>query len=181
VVTHAYIADLGKWIMLDPTWCSYVKDEAGNILDVVELRRFLADGKDLFLNEEFSYNGDNLITNDERVRFYKRYLAKDLFYFTTYETSGFGRENADRDLFICPAAYNPFEVRIYGLEYEIEFVRTHEDLDEASRKAYLESSTKYLEITRELLAEEQGDVTERTYFIYPLKIFWRSLSCETDS
>jgi hypothetical protein len=171
VVTHAYIADLDKWIMLDPTWCSYVKDAAGNILDVVELRSLLADGKDVFLNEEFSYNGDNLITNDERVRYYKRYLAKDLFYFSTFETSGFGKENYGRDLIICPAGYNPLEVRIYGLEYGIEFVRTHEDIDEAFRKSFIESSTKQLETARRLLAEEQEDVAERTYLYMSLEDF----------
>jgi hypothetical protein len=171
VVTHAYIADLGKWIMLDPTWCSYFKDAQGNILDIVELRRFLADGKDVFLNEEFSYNGDNLITNDERVWFYKRYLAKDLFYFTTYETSGFGRENYGRDLVICPAGYNPVEVRINGLEYAIEFAGTYEGIDEAFRESFIESSTKELEAMRRMRSEEQGDVAERTFFYMSLEDF----------
>jgi hypothetical protein len=145
VVTHAYIAELGKWIMLDPTWCSYFMDAEGNILDLFELRSFLADGRDVFLNDEFSYNGKKLIANDEQVRYYKRYLAKNLFYFTTGETSSFGRENYGRDIIICPVGYNPFESRMYGLEYRIELARTDKGIDETFRASFIESSTKQLE------------------------------------
>ncbi|MDR2792219.1 MAG: hypothetical protein LBB61_00940 [Treponema sp.] len=74
-VTHAYIADIDKWIMLDPTWCSYFKDVDGNILDVFELRSSLADGREVFLNEEFSYNGSKLITNNERAM-KRRYMVR---------------------------------------------------------------------------------------------------------
>ena len=155
VVTHAYIADLGKWIMLDPTWSAYVKDAAGNILDVVELRGSLADGRDVFLNDEFSYNGTKLITNDEQVQWYKRYLAKDLFYFTTYETSGFGREHYGRDLTISPVGFNPLEAMMYGLEYRIEFARTDEGVDKAVRESFIESSTKQLETIRNFAAENE--------------------------
>jgi hypothetical protein len=109
VVTHAYIAELGKWIMLDPTWSSYFKDAEGNILDVFELRVLASDDSGLFLNEEFSYNGENLITNDERVRYYKLYMTKNLFYFTTSEVSGFGREHDGRGLCISPTGFNLFE------------------------------------------------------------------------
>jgi hypothetical protein len=170
VVTHAYIADLDKWIMLDPTWCSYFKDEAGNILDVVELRSFLADGKDVFLNNEFSYNGDNLIANDEQVQYYKRYLAKDLFYFTTYETSGFGRENYGRSLAVCPADYNLFEAGMYSLEYRIEVIRTDKSLSEGFSEefleSYIESSTKRLEDMRNLAKEHEGAAEEAAGYVF---------------
>jgi hypothetical protein len=170
VVTHAYIADLDKWIMLDPTWCSYVKDAEGNILDVVELRSLLADGGDVFLNEEFSYNGDKLITNDERVRYYKRYLAKDLFYFTTYETSGFGKENYGRDLLICPAAYNLFEASMYTLEYRIDLIKTDKSLsegfDEAFVESFIKSSTKRLEDMRNFAKEHEGAVEEAAGYVF---------------
>jgi hypothetical protein len=155
VVTHAYIAELGKWIMLDPTWCGYFRDAEGNILDLLELRGYLADGRDVFLNDEFSYNGKKLITNDERVRYYKRYMAKNLFYFTTGETSSFGRENYGRDLIISPVGYNPFESRMYGLEYRIERARTDKGINEAFRESYIESSTKQLEDMRKFAAENK--------------------------
>ncbi|MDR0639506.1 MAG: transglutaminase domain-containing protein [Spirochaetaceae bacterium] len=170
VVTHVYIAELGKWIMLDPTWEAYFKDAEGNILDVVELRGFLADGREVFLNEEFSYNGTDLITNDDEVRWYKQYLAKDLFYFNTSETSGFGRDNSGRGLTVCPAGYSPFVSRMYGLEYRIEFARTYEGWDEAVRESYIASTTKQIENMRRLF-EEDKDAAEEAYLYISLEDF----------
>jgi hypothetical protein len=155
VVTHAYIADLDKWIMLDPTYCAYFKDSAGNILDVFELRAFLADGRDVFLNEEFSYNGvQQLITDNETVREYKLYMTKDLCYFETYEISAFGSEHYGRSLYICPVGYNLFESRMYNLENDIEFAKAYEGFDEA-RESYIEYSTKRLEGMKKSAAENE--------------------------
>jgi hypothetical protein len=161
VVTHAYIAELDKWIMLDPTWCAYFKDADGNILDVFELRTFLANDRDIFLNGEFSYNGTPHITDDEQVRYYKRYLAKDLFYFRTYEISAFGKENYGRSLSICPMDFNLFDQGMYNLEYGIEFARTYKGIDEAFRESYIESSTKELEGMRTFAIEADEAAMER--------------------
>jgi hypothetical protein len=159
--------------MLDPTWCSYLKDARGNILDIVELRGLLADGKDVFLNDEFSYNGEMLTANDEVIGSYKRYLTKDLFYFSTSEISGFRRENSGRDLFICPAGFSPIERFMYMLEYEIEFFRTDKSLSEESRAEFVESRIKFLteqlEETRRI-AEEHGDAAEETMGIVYLSL-----------
>jgi hypothetical protein len=167
VVTHAYIAGLDKWIMLDPTWCSYFKDAEGNILDVFELRAFLTDDRDVFLNEEFSYNGSKLITNSERVQYYKRYMTKNLFYFSTYEISSFGSENYGRNVHVCPVGFNLFEAQMYGVEYRIELIRTDKNLTEGYSEAFVESyvefSTKVLE-NMKIFAEENEGSTERAYF-----------------
>ncbi|MDR2177241.1 MAG: transglutaminase domain-containing protein [Treponema sp.] len=162
VVTHVYIAGIDKWIMLDPTWCAYFKDADGNILDLLELRGLLADGGEVFLNDKFSYNGTNLITNDERIRYYKWYMTKNLFYFDTNEVSGFGRENRGRSLTICPAGFNLFEAWMDHLEYRIEFAQTYEGIDEAFRESYIKSSREQLENMRKY-AEEHGDAVEEEY------------------
>ncbi|MDR2193570.1 MAG: transglutaminase-like domain-containing protein [Treponema sp.] len=162
VITHAYIESLDTWIMLDPTWCSYIKDADGRILNILEIRTAIADGRELFLNEEFAYNGEKLSTNSERVQFYKWYMAKNLFYFDTNEVSGFGREDRGRALMICPAGFNLFEAWMYNLEYRIEVARTYEGIDEAFRESYITSSTEQLENMR-IYAEEQGDAVEKAY------------------
>ena len=170
VVTHAYIAELDKWIMLDPTYCTYFKDVDGNILDVFELRTFLADGRDVFLNEEFSYNGIQLITDNETVRNYKRYLTKDLFRFETSEISAFGSGALwEKFIYICPVGYNPFEWRMYEREYSLEFVKAYEGFDEA-RESYIGSATKQLEDMRRLF-EEDKDATEEGYIYISLEDF----------
>jgi hypothetical protein len=168
VVTHVYIADLDKWIMLDPTYSAYFKDAEGNILDVFELRNFLAEGSEVFLNDEFSYNGDNLIADSESAWEYKAYLTKNLFYFQTSETSGFGRENSGRALNVCPAGFSLFESWMYNLGYKIEFVKTYEGFSEEVRQSYIESTAAELENMRKF-AEEHGKdaVEERNLYVSP--------------
>jgi hypothetical protein len=153
VVTHVYIEDLDKWIMLDPTYNAYFKDADENILNLVELRGLLADGQDVFLNDEFSYNGTRLITDAEHVQYYKQYMAKDLFYFTIFEKSGFGRVNSGRNLVVNPEGFNLFEWTMDNVEYRIEFARTYEDIDEVFRESYIKSSTQQLEQLRKYAQE----------------------------
>jgi hypothetical protein len=165
VVAQVYITDLGKWVMLDPTWNAYFKDAGGNILDVIELRRFLADGRDVFLNEEVAYNGASLITNAERIQYYKWYMTKNLFFFTFSEISGFGKENRGRDLSICPASFNLFEAWMYRLEYNIEFIRTYEGISEDVRQSFIESATVALEEMR-ISAQENDENAEGKGYLY---------------
>lgn len=167
VVTHVYIAALDKWIMLDPTYNAYFKDADGNILNVVELRSLLADGKDVFLNDEISYNGER--PNTVEVQYYQWYMAKNLFYFNTSEISGFGRDNDGRYLLVCPVGFNLLEQRIYNLEYRIKKVdQTFNDGDEASRKSYIESSTQRLENMKKLAQE---GIAEQEYSYISLEDF----------
>ncbi|MDR1231801.1 MAG: transglutaminase domain-containing protein [Spirochaetaceae bacterium] len=171
VVTHVYIADIDKWIMLDPTWCAYFKDADGNILDAVELRDFLAEGREVFLNKEYAYNGDKLIANSASVWDYKRYLAKDLFYFIIFENSSFGRENYGRALSVCPAGFSLFESEMYRMEYNIEFIKTYKGASEEMRQSYIESATAQLEEMRKSAAAHDENAMEKGYFYLSLEDF----------
>jgi hypothetical protein len=160
VVTHAYIAELDKWIMLDPTWSSYFRDADGNILNVVELRGVLAggippDGRELILNDEFAYNGDKLIANEERVDYYLSYLAKDLFYYAIYEITGFGRDNIGKELYICPVGFDPVERFVYYTEYMIALVKREKNISEEDRASYLESLGAQREFAIKYAQEEE--------------------------
>ncbi|MDR1231498.1 MAG: transglutaminase family protein [Spirochaetaceae bacterium] len=171
VVTHVYIADLDTWIMLDPTFNAYFRDAQGNILDVFELRNFLAEGREVFLNDEFSYNGDNLIADSGQVWEYKAYLTKNLFYFQTSETSSFGQENSGRGLNVCPAGFNLFDAWIYNMEYKIEFVKTYEGFTEEFRQSYIESITAQLESMRKSATERDVKAAEEEYLYLSLEDF----------
>lgn len=114
VVTHAYIRELDKWIMIDPTFDSYVTDENNTILNVFEIRDSLANIKDLYFNEEMNHNG-----NEYSGDHYKEYLAKDLFYFQTPEMSCFNAEDNSRRIAICPKYYDVKNAIIYNIEYRI--------------------------------------------------------------
>lgn len=136
VVTHVYIKSIGKWIMLDPTWCSYFSDADGNILDLFEVRSIFADSKDVYLNDGFSYNGKNYINNMEQVQWYKQYMAKNLFYFNIREISTFGQDNAGMNLYIAPESFDPFEAAIKNFEYRIEVIKAYDgkDVEESVKK-----------------------------------------------
>jgi hypothetical protein len=119
VVTHAYIKELGRWIMLDPTFNSYVMDKNKNILNVFEIRELLKDQGYIFFNEGINHNGDEVESD-----FYKEYLAKNLFYLVTGETSRYGekytkagqRGNED-DVYFIPKNYDIRKASMLRWEY----------------------------------------------------------------
>lgn len=87
VVTHVYLEEESRWIMVDPSWNGYFSDKDGRIMDVFELRDAFANGKSASLNEEANHNGSPA---DED--YYKKYTAKNLYWFqitlghTTYSS-----------------------------------------------------------------------------------------------
>ena len=160
VVVHVHIASLGKWMMLDPSWCSYFSDEEGNILDIFEIRNRFADDEEVHLNEEFSYCGVKLISFPEMVRHYKQYMAKDLFYFTVTEISTFGRDANGGKFFVCPENFNHVEALIKKLEYNLNMAGTLEGLDESFKSKAIESLTKQLERLNNLIDSNDGTLEE---------------------
>lgn len=60
VVCEAYARDLGKWIMVDPTYGGYITDEQGNILNLMEMRECLSNRQTLCYSENYNYNGDKV-------------------------------------------------------------------------------------------------------------------------
>ena len=160
VVVHVYIESLDKWIMLDPTWCSYFSDEKGNILDIFEIRGRFADDEDVHLNEEFSRNGQKLVNIPEQVRWYKCYMAKDLFYFTFNEISTFGHDTLGQGFVVCPESFDLVEFYIKTIEYRINIIRTLEGFDESFKTKYIESMTKQLENLKNLVNSNDGTLDE---------------------
>ena len=140
VVTHVYIKGIGKWIMLDPTWCSYFSDANGNILNLFEIRSIFADNKDVYLNDEFSYNGKNYINDLGQIQIYKQHMAKNLFYFYIKEISTFGQDNAGMNLYIAPENFDPSETLIKNFEYRIDLVKSYngKDIEESKKKEFIE-------------------------------------------
>ena len=76
VVTHVYLDEEDKWIMVDPSWNAYFSSEDGTIMNVFELRDAFANGDTAVLNAEANHNGDMADEN-----FYKKYMAKNLYWF----------------------------------------------------------------------------------------------------
>lgn len=75
VVSIVYISDLGKWIMLDASNNRFFIDSDNNILSPMEIRSRLACNDDI----ECNVSDDN----------YKRYMAKNMFYFKSLHRAFF--------------------------------------------------------------------------------------------
>ena len=75
VVTHVYLEEEQKQIMVDPSWNGYFTNKDGEIMDVFELRTAFANGDTASLNSGANHNGDT------DVSFYKKYMSKNLYWF----------------------------------------------------------------------------------------------------
>lgn len=126
VVTHVYIREMKKWVMLDPTLNAYITNEAGEYLSLLELRYYLANQKPVFFNKEANYNGELLTV--ESTEYWIEYFAKNLFYFQMAENSTLGDGNAtgegkapkNRSITLSPLGYDPKQIRLSNIEYRIK-------------------------------------------------------------
>lgn len=119
VVTSVYVSNLKKWIMLDPTLDSYVTDKSGNILDVYELRKALANQDEICFNKEMNYNNE---ISDNQEQETKEYYAKDLFYFLCFEKSCYAQDedNNNRIIAFAPFGYDVKKSQIERILYRIK-------------------------------------------------------------
>lgn len=74
VVSNVYIRELNKWVILDPTYGLYFKDEFDKPLSLFEIRSKLANLEEIFFNEEVNHNGDE-VNYEQLIEYY----SKDFF------------------------------------------------------------------------------------------------------
>lgn len=101
VVSILYIPCLHKWIMLDAGNNRYFTDEKGVILSPIEARDRLADGAFIKCNAE-----------DES---YKRYMAKNLFYFKSplHNTFGADLQPNQKTIYCAPNGFNVLKEKLH--------------------------------------------------------------------
>lgn len=118
VVTHAYIKEMNKWIMLDPSFDAYVMDKENQPLNLFEIREILADQEHIHFNKEIHHNDTEKWSEEEP--FYKEYLAKDLYWFITPEKSCFNALKESRFVYIIPSAFDVKRREILNIEFRIK-------------------------------------------------------------
>lgn len=125
VVTHVFIKELKKWVMLDPTYGAYLTNEQGEPLSLLELRDHFANQKLVLFSKEAKYNDDEW--TEESKKFGIEYFAKNLFYFQTFEKSTFGNTdtaeitaNKNHFITICPDNYDAKQIRLSNIEYRVK-------------------------------------------------------------
>jgi transglutaminase-like putative cysteine protease len=124
VVCEAWIGELDKWVMLDPTYNLYAT--LNNVpLNILELRGLLANQEEVIYNNEAKYNGTP-INKDEISTYY----AKDLFRFMVFDIQGTDSENmAGRRLInITPCGYDVKKCTLANIDFRINKWGNNENL-----------------------------------------------------
>ena len=120
VVSHVFISEMNKWVMLDPTYNAYFTNKQGEVLSLLELRDCLANQGSVFFNTEAKYHNRKLSEKSRTANI--KYFAKNLYYFTTFENSSFGKYNSveNRPVLLSPQGYDPRQARVANIEYRIK-------------------------------------------------------------
>lgn len=124
VVCEAWISEMDKWIMLDPTYNLYAS--FNNIpLNIYELRGLLANQEEVYYNNEANYNGTP-INKDELTTYY----AKDLFRFMLSDIQGSNSENIEgrRLINITPCGYDVKQFTLVNIDFRIKRCGDNENM-----------------------------------------------------
>jgi len=93
VVNSVYCRQLEKWLFFDPNLNAYFMSETGEILSIVEVRERFINGSELLVNDELTFNSDNLVFaalgQHYGKDFYLLYIAKNIFRYNCSEISNF--------------------------------------------------------------------------------------------
>ncbi len=91
VINMVYINSLKKWIWIDPTFCAYVMNEKGELLDLEEVRERIIDDKPLILNPDANWNHKASETKEYYLYYY---MAKNLYRLQCPTSSEYDTESA---------------------------------------------------------------------------------------
>ncbi|MHA7965995.1 transglutaminase-like domain-containing protein [Paenibacillus sp. CAU 1782] len=126
VVCEAWISEINKWVMLDPTYNLYVA--FNDIpLNLYELRRALANQEDVVYINGANHNGTP-INVDEIAS----YFAKDLFRFMITDIQGTNSEHMDtqRTINITPCGFDVKQNTLANIDYRIKKWGDNENLQQ---------------------------------------------------
>lgn len=109
VVNLVWLPELQKWAMLDSDMKAWAEDEKGTPLSLAEMRERYIDGREIVYRP--------LLNSDNDFVYYRAYWAKNLYWFDTWETTGYGREdnnpayrNKNRHIVLVPSGFKSFEL-----------------------------------------------------------------------
>ena len=89
VINSVFSKKLNKWLWMDATFETWVKDEKGNLLGIQDVRERLISGLPLVASPKLNWNGN---PNDPE-NYLHNYMAKNLFQICIPQKSNSGYEN----------------------------------------------------------------------------------------
>jgi hypothetical protein len=120
VINSVYSKTLKKWLWMDPTFETWVKDENGNLLSIQEVRERLISGFPLEASPKLNWNGN---PNDPK-NYLHNYMAKNLFQFNIPRKSSSGYENCN------------YQDRWYVQLISVEYQKEHPELNGLKDQIY---------------------------------------------
>jgi len=84
VINMVYSETLNKWVWVDPTFNTWVKDENGNMLGIGEVRKRLIENRPVFINDDANWNNKIKYTKEMYI---DSYMAKNLYWFSCTASS----------------------------------------------------------------------------------------------
>ncbi len=146
VVVEAYVSDLNKWIMLDPTYGSYCINSEGKILNLYEIRNHIVRDEAYRFSENMNYNGTKVDDIDD----VKDYYAKNLFFLRCKAVQGYGKHREYGNMLeIAPAGFDVhkrmvenirFRIKMYG---DLELFRIWLAYEETLQNKYIAIESIY--------------------------------------
>jgi len=116
VVVEAFVSNLDKWIMLDPTYGSYCLDAQGIILNLYELQSMIAGQEEIHFSKTINYNGE-VVEDLEDV---KDYYAKNLFFLRCKSVQGYGEHREYGNILeIAPQGFDVHKRMVANLQFRI--------------------------------------------------------------
>lgn len=117
VIVEVFSTSLKKWLWMDPTLETYVKDDKGNLLSIAEVRERLVNGLPVFASPEINVNGEPV--EDGGNSYLNDYMMKNLFRISiplysipTYEMSP---RKVRIYVELLPDSYNPRGVKFHEI------------------------------------------------------------------
>ena len=109
VVNEVWLPEQGKWAFIDSDMGgNYFTDQDGTLLNLLEMREKFVAGEQMLMHPEFK-------ESTSRHDYYYAYMAKNTYWFSSWETLHFFQEDrADKDfepgryLVIAPEGFHPF-------------------------------------------------------------------------
>jgi transglutaminase-like putative cysteine protease len=124
VVVCVYCDSLKKYIMLDPSANLYLKNSAGEIIGVEELRDVLIAGGELTPNDEATNWGNEGSMTD--LTAYRDYMAKNLIRIERSFLSCYGNDSNGGSVILIPEKYMQNEAKNFNAEMQSKFITSRE-------------------------------------------------------
>ena len=148
VVVEAYLPGAGGWVMLDPTYGCTCAGEAGNLLNLMQLRERVAEDRPFFFPADIRYNGEKVEDLDD----VRHYYAKNLFFLRCRQRQGYGEHREYRQMLeIAPEGLDVRRRMADNLQFRMEafgafpLLQAWKDFEERQESRYIRPEALYRE------------------------------------